>query len=328
MYHLHVRVIGRNKNRNSVAVRAAAYRSRGAIYDEVGHKWANYSNKKDLSADFILAPSGSPNWVFDREVLWNDVEVNEKRVDSQVCREIEISLPQSFHLDRSVKVVRDFVDKECVGLGMIADVCLHGIGSANPHAHVLLTMRRLQNDGSWSKKCTEWNARSKVQRWRKSWEKALNDEFIDMGMRQLKVSCESYKSRGITKNPQKYCGPRRIRLWREKEVIEPESAQYVIDQLKKQEDELQKEIDFRLHLQRRMRRRAAQMLNDSLSALAGARSELAIVGPTPTPTPTAGSGNGSEIKMQGMAGRLAAHESLAVDLPKPNPGVSPGHGFG
>lgn len=260
--------------------------------------------------------------------MWNAVEKRENRVDSQVCRELEISLPQVFCLDQSIKVVRDFVTKNCVDLDMIADVSIHGVGSKNPHVHVLLTMRKLDPEGKWGKKSTEWNNRSLVNQWRKSWENALNDEFIGMGMPQISVSCESYKTRGIEKTPQKYCGQRRIRLWREEEIIEPQSAQYVIDQIKKEQEELQREIEFLAMLIRRSKRRAGQMLNDSLIAISNSASHTVVVPTTHSVAPEHDFGNKNpEVGTERMVARLLAIENLVVGLPKPDPGISPGSGF-
>lgn len=334
MYHLHARAIGRKRKRRSVAVRAAAYRARDTLYDEVARKWVDHSHRQDLSASFILAPSGSPSWVLDRSRLWNSVEKNENRVDSQVCRELEISLPRVFDKDRSVRVIKDFVTENCVNLGMIADVSIHGVGSKNPHAHVLLTMRKLGPDESWGKKETDWNKRSLVNALRKDWENAYNREVKSMGMPQLTVSCESYRTRRLDKNPQKYCGARRIRLWREEQIIEQPSAQYVIDQLRKEEEELQREIEFLRMRERRVKRKSKQMLNQSLTLLSLGNVNPVVPASNSEPfkstsvvPATAEQNMEASICLDGFKSRLAAMDARGVEQKQPGPGVA-GPGFG
>lgn len=48
-----------------------------------------------------------------------------------------------------------------VSMGMIADINIHN-AKGNPHAHVMLTMRRLDREGWDSKKGREWNRRNLV----------------------------------------------------------------------------------------------------------------------------------------------------------------------
>ena len=105
-----------------------------------------------------------------------------------------------------------------------------------------------------------------------------------------------------------------MRLWREEEIIEPKSAQYVIDQLKKEDEELQRQIDFYSLLSRRKNRCAGQMLSESLSAFGAARLTGVQKG---------------EIRMDGLSGRLAANEKMGGLEPKnAGTGMAPGPGFG
>lgn len=57
---------------------------------------------------------------------------------------------------------------------MIADYAIHGIESENPHAHVMLTMRKVDEYGFLNKKCREWNDPKLVEEWRRSWAVLVN----------------------------------------------------------------------------------------------------------------------------------------------------------
>ncbi|CAL7959606.1 hypothetical protein MIDIC_140012 [Alphaproteobacteria bacterium] len=76
-----------------------------------------------------------------RAKLWNFVEQNEKRKDSQLAREINLALPKELSKEQNIELTKEFVKKHFVDKGMIADVCLHkGHGDEQPHVHVMLTI--------------------------------------------------------------------------------------------------------------------------------------------------------------------------------------------
>src|SRR5258708_12827136 len=83
----------------------------------------------------------------DRQTLWNQVEANEKRKDSQLARELEIGLPVELTHAENVDLVRDYLKTHFVSKGMVADFSVHEDDPNNPHAHVLLPMREVTPDG-------------------------------------------------------------------------------------------------------------------------------------------------------------------------------------
>ena len=95
IYHFTAKVISRSKGRSAVA--AAAYRSASEIRDYRQDLTFDYAAKPDVIHSEILAPEGAPQWVHDRELLWNAVEAGEKRRDAQVAREVEFALPEELN---------------------------------------------------------------------------------------------------------------------------------------------------------------------------------------------------------------------------------------
>jgi ATP-dependent exoDNAse (exonuclease V) alpha subunit len=163
------------------AIAAAAYRSGQRLYDSSQGRWFEF-DKPDVEHTEILAPAGSPSWVFDRQTLWNRVERAEKRQDAQLAREVEITLPRELSHGQQVVVVRGFVQEQFVAKGMVADIAIHRpIGSdglAQPHAHVLLTLRRLDDTsptGFSSLKERDWNEREDIARAVAEARKRFND---------------------------------------------------------------------------------------------------------------------------------------------------------
>lgn len=158
IYHASVKIISRSAGRSAVA--SIAYRAGECITNERDGITHDYTKRNGVEHTEILAPENAPDWVSDRAQLWNAVEAIEKRKDSQLAREIEVALPRELSREQQIALVREFVGETCVAHGMVADIALHAPKAADgldqPHAHILLTTRRLDGDG-FGRKATEWN---------------------------------------------------------------------------------------------------------------------------------------------------------------------------
>ena len=145
IYHLQAKVIQRSKGRSVVA--AAAYRAAEALYDAELGRTQNFLAKTGVVHSEILLPAGAPLRWLDRETLWNEVTAVEKRHDAVLAREIELALPRELSRAEAIRLAQDFVREQFVARGMVADLNVHWgqakDGTAQPHAHVLLTMRRI-----------------------------------------------------------------------------------------------------------------------------------------------------------------------------------------
>lgn len=84
IYHLSAKVISRAGGRSSVA--AAAYRTAGRLRDDRQGLEHDYSRKGGVVHSEIIAPENAPDWMRDRDQLWNAVEAVEKRRDAQLAR--------------------------------------------------------------------------------------------------------------------------------------------------------------------------------------------------------------------------------------------------
>jgi len=145
IYHLSAKTISRAAGRSATG--AAAYRSGDRIADERTGLAFDYRKKRGIDHSEIMAPANAPEWAHDRAKLWNAVEHSEKRKDSQVAREVEVALPTELNLDQQRDLVRSFVRSQFVDAGMVADIAIHHARGANPHAHILLTMREIGLEG-------------------------------------------------------------------------------------------------------------------------------------------------------------------------------------
>lgn len=152
IYHCSIKIISRAGGRSAVA--SAAYRSGERLYnDEIGiiH---DFTNKGGVIMNEIILPVNAPERYQDREILWNEVQKIEKRSDAQFAREIEVALPVEMNRVEQIECVRAFVNENFVSQGMIVDWALHDKEDGNPHAHILLTMRGIDEHEEWLQKQT------------------------------------------------------------------------------------------------------------------------------------------------------------------------------
>ena len=108
----------------------------------------DYTRKGGVVHTEILLPNHAPREYADRSILWNAVERIEKNKNSQLAREIELALPVELSAGQNISLVREYCNRHFVSAGMCADVCIHDKNDGNPHAHIMLTMRPMEQDGS------------------------------------------------------------------------------------------------------------------------------------------------------------------------------------
>ena len=175
IYHLRASVISRSQGRSATA--SAAYRAAERITDGRTGLTFDYAARGGVEHTEILAPDDAPDWVHDRSKLWNRVEAAERRVNSQVAREIRVALPNELGPDERAELVRDFCQAQFVERGMVADIALHAPSDAgderNHHAHILLTTRRIGPDG-FTTKDRDWNKTEALESWREAWSYSAN----------------------------------------------------------------------------------------------------------------------------------------------------------
>ena len=203
-YHLCIQVFSRGKGAS--VIDKAAYRAAEIIKSEYNGETYDYSRKKNVVHTEILLPDHAPQAYSNRAVLWNAVEQSERNENAQLARELEFSLPVELTREQNLILAREFVQRTFVDEGMCADLCVHyadshdengvRIPEGNPHAHVMLTLRPLNEDGTWAAKsrkeyilddfgekillpsgryksrkisAVDWNGHSKAEDWRKAW---------------------------------------------------------------------------------------------------------------------------------------------------------------
>lgn len=210
-YRFSAQVIGRSSGRSSVA--AAAYRAGTSIADERTGIVHDFSRRRGVLHAEIMAPDNAPEWMHDRSRLWNAVEKIETRTNSQLAREIQLSLPHELTDAQRLELVRSFARDQFVSQGMIADIAIHAPShegdDRNHHAHVMLTMRELMGDGFHTSKATPtaraWNAKENIEQWREAWCEHQNRTFQRLGL-DVAVDHRSLAAQGIDREPTVHLG--------------------------------------------------------------------------------------------------------------------------
>ena len=137
-------------------VASASYRSDEALYSERTDEKIKFRNHIVKPESMILTPQHAPEWTKDRQRLWNEVDKvekhNAKTNNPRLAKEILLSLPNDFDREVQTELTKDFIKSEFVDQGMVADISIHRDDMNNPHAHVLLTQRPFNSDGTWGKK--------------------------------------------------------------------------------------------------------------------------------------------------------------------------------
>ncbi len=150
IYHLEAKVVSRGAGRSAVA--ASAYLSCSRLYNDYDGIQHDYTKKQGLVWQEVFLPAMAPPEWKDREQLWNTVEEVETSKDSRLAREFVVALPIELNRKNQIELLQEFIREQFVSDGMCADAAIHDTDGHNPHAHILLTVRPLDERGKWQYK--------------------------------------------------------------------------------------------------------------------------------------------------------------------------------
>jgi ATP-dependent exoDNAse (exonuclease V) alpha subunit len=212
-YHLQVKIISRGQGRSAVA--CAAYRSGEILHDDRYGKTYDYGRRNGILETGIALPPVAPNWMTDREQLWNRVEAGEKRKDSRLAREFELAFEHQLDAPQRLELLQEFIRTEITSRGLVADWAIHAPNRAgdqrNFHAHVMVADRPVTPTGFAPLKDRSLNDDENVLKWRESWAEIQNRAFERLQIRDkdgtiLRVDHRSYEGQGIDREPTQHLG--------------------------------------------------------------------------------------------------------------------------
>ena len=219
--HFDIKIVQRSNRQSAVA--SAAYQSGERLFSEYDQKQKYYSHKSEIVHTEILLPPHAPPEYTDRNTLWNAAEAVEKQWNSQLARRLIIAIPRELPPEQYAGLIRDYCREQFVSKGMIADFAIHDKGTGNPHAHILLTMRALDESGRWLPKSrkvydldgngerirlpsgrwkshkedtVDWNDQKYCEIWRHEWE-VIQNRYLEANDRPERVDLRSYARQGL-----------------------------------------------------------------------------------------------------------------------------------
>ena len=221
--HNEITIVQRSQRQSAVA--AAAYQSGEKLFCEYDQQVKHYPEKRGIVHNEILLPPNAPQEYADRNTLWNAAEAVEKQWNSQLARRWVLTIPREIPPDQYAVLVREFCEQQFVSKGMIADFAIHDPHPPghNPHAHVMLTMRAMDEHGKWLPKSrkvydldengeriklpsgrwkshkedtVDWNDQKYCEIWRHEWE-VIQNRYLEANDRPERVDLRSYARQGL-----------------------------------------------------------------------------------------------------------------------------------
>lgn len=215
IYSLHVKTVSRSSGRSVVA--AAAYRAAENIGDDrLGVVW-DFTSKGGVLHSEIMLPEGAPEWAGNRGELWNAAERAEdkstRRSSATTGRDIIVALPHELTDEQRLKAVKQFAGALINRYGVAVDFAIHAPDRhsdwRNYHAHVLMTTRRIDENG-FGVKTRELDdfktGPREIEVIRQTWERIGNRVLHDAGL-DIRMDCRSYADQGINREGTVHLGP-------------------------------------------------------------------------------------------------------------------------
>ena len=230
IFHMSFSNISAGKGRSAIA--SAAYRSGKKLFDQKEGRSYFYA-RSVMPESFILTPKNAPEWASDRERLWNEVERKDRRANSRYAKEFNVALPVELSEDEQKELLTKYVQENFVDEGMVADVAIHRDHPDNPHAHVMLTNRPFNPDGTWGLKSkrenildengnktytgnsrfprsrkvwlVDWDKKEKITEWRHNWAASVN-QVLEQKNIPDRISEKSFIEQGIDDTPMQHEG--------------------------------------------------------------------------------------------------------------------------
>lgn len=249
--HNEITIVQRSQRQSAVA--AAAYQSGEKLFCEYDQQVKHYPEKRGIVHNEILLPANAPPEYADRNTLWNAAEAVEKQWNSQLARRWVLTIPREIPPDQYAVLVREFCQQQFVSKGMIVDFAIHDPHPPghNPHAHVLLTMRAIDEHGKWLPKSrkvydldesgeriklpsgrwkshkedtVDWNDQKYCEIWRHEWE-VIQNRYLEANDRPERVDLRSYARQGLDIIPTVHeggCCPADGKAWYPDKYRQPE----------------------------------------------------------------------------------------------------------
>ena len=231
--HLNIRIVQRSKGSSAVA--GAAYQAGEKLFSEYDQKSKDHRRKQsEVVYTEIMLPSHAPPEYADRATLWNAAEEAEKQWNAQLARRFVLALPREVPLEMCPQMMQEYCREHFVSKGMCCDFAIHDPDPPghNPHCHIMLTMRAIDENGKWLPKSrkvydldengeriklssgrwkshkedtVDWNEQYHAEEWRHGWE-VIQNRYLERAGSPVRVDMRSYERQGLDIIPTVHMG--------------------------------------------------------------------------------------------------------------------------
>ena len=231
--HLNIRIVQRSKGNSAVA--GAAYQAGEKLFSEYDQKHKDHRRKQhEVVYTEIMLPTNAPPEYADRATLWNSAEEVEKQWNSQLARRFVVALPREVPLEMCPQMMQEYCKEHFVSKGMCCDFAIHDPDPPghNPHCHIMLTMRAIDENGKWMPKSrkvydldengeriklpsgrwkshkestVDWNEQYHAEEWRHGWE-VIQNKYLELAGSAERVDMRSYERQGLDIIPTVHMG--------------------------------------------------------------------------------------------------------------------------
>ena len=231
--HLEIRIVQRSKGSSAVA--GAAYQAGEKMFSEYDQKFKDHRRKQqEVVYTEIMLPTNAPPEYADRATLWNAVEEAEKQWNAQLARRFVVALPREVPLSMYPQMMQEYCREYFLSKGMCCDFAIHDPDPPghNPHCHIMLTMRAMDESGKWLPKSrkvydldengerirlpsgrwkshkedtVDWNEQYHAEEWRHGWE-VVQNRYLEMAGCAERVDMRSYERQGLDVIPTVHMG--------------------------------------------------------------------------------------------------------------------------
>ena len=142
-----------SRAKGSSACATLAYVSADKVREDRTGELYQYGRSERVIEVKTILPESAPEEYQDPKKLFNAIENFEKASNARTAKKIMVALPKEFDLEKQKEVLENFIKGNITAENYACTYAIHADKeNKNPHAHILIANRQLNNKGEWSTK--------------------------------------------------------------------------------------------------------------------------------------------------------------------------------
>lgn len=151
IYSCHISNVSRAKGSSSCAT--LSYISAEKVREDRTGELYQYGRSERVMEVGTILPKGAPSEYQDPKKLFNAIENYETASNARTAKKIMVALPREFDLEKQKEVIENYIKENITAQGYACTYAIHiDKENSNPHAHILIANRQINDRGEWSTK--------------------------------------------------------------------------------------------------------------------------------------------------------------------------------